>query len=271
MRLFRWLAGTIAAGYDLRRLGWRLLDAPARAGVLLQPRSAQPVPLLIPHDALRRYWRRFDLVDPALCDWVLVLGVADPDERARLLRRGFGDAMADDPDPLGMIHEVEARALRLIARANAVPRWRRIGAVQLDLLARDAIVAGRVVGLHPREFALLWRLADQPGCAVPPAALLGDVWRLTFRPETNSLAVHISRLRTKLRLVGIVGLIETQADGGYRLVCPGDDASEDEEQGAAAKQFALDAYVRLGKEHHEDRMPPGGARQEEDSDHGTER
>ncbi|MEN9717898.1 MAG: hypothetical protein RIQ99_776 [Pseudomonadota bacterium] len=271
MRLFRWLAGTIAAGYDLRRLGWRLLDAPARAGMLLQPRSAQPVPLLMPYDALRRDWGRFDLADRLLCDWVLVLGVADPAERARLLHRGFGDAMADDPDPLGMIHEVEARALRLIARANAVPRWRRIGAIRLDLLARDAIVAGRVVGLHPREFALLWRLADQPGRAVPPAALLGDVWRLTFRPETNSLAVHISRLRSKLRLVGIVGLIETQADGGYRLVCPDDHAALGGEQSDTAEQFALDAYVRLGKEHCVDRLPASGAAQEEDSDHGTER
>jgi hypothetical protein len=48
-------------------------------------------------------------------------------------------------------------------------------------------------------------------------SLLRDVWRMAFRPETNSLAVHISRLRAKLRVAGLDGLIETLPDGAYRL------------------------------------------------------
>jgi hypothetical protein len=43
-----------------------------------------------------------------------------------------------------------------------------------------------------------------------------DVLRLGFAPESNSIAVHLSRLRTKLAAGGLEGLIET-GSGGYRL------------------------------------------------------
>jgi len=83
---------------------------------------------------------------------------------------------------------------------------------------------------------------------VPPSELRSDVWRLAFRPETNSLAVHVSRLRAKLRTAGLDGLVETRPDGGYRLA---------EEMLRPALAFAdhlglanggLDAHLRLGKE-----------------------
>ena len=61
--------------------------------------------------------------------------------------------------------------------------------------------------------------------------------------ETNSLAVHISRLRFKLRTLGAEGMIET-AEGGYRLVAdPAPDP--DSEQSC---EFALDGSVRLREE-----------------------
>ena len=107
---------------------------------------------------------------------------------------------------------------------------------------RDAFVAGRGAGLHPREFLLLWRLAEEPGSAVPASELRSDVWRLAFRPETNSLAVHVSRLRSKLRTAGLDGLIETVADGGYRL------AEEILRPAIALHDGGLDAHLRLGEE-----------------------
>lgn len=143
-----------------------------------------------------------------------MLDVEESGDRARMLRMGFGDALGRAAE----LDELESRVVRLTELAEALPRYRQHGSVRLDLLAREAFVAGRALGLHPREFALLWRLAEAPGTAVSSAELLHDVWRLAFRPETNSLAVHISRLRAKLRLAGVDGLIETDAAGQYRLV-----------------------------------------------------
>lgn len=260
MRVFRWLAGgAIHPRYDLRRLGWRLQDADADP-----PSGKDGRPRLVGYaDLSLGQW-----LELAGGGWLgrrlsLLIGVDDPAERARLLRLGFGDALHS----ASTLVEVEARTLRLLDSAWAIPRQRQLGALRLDLLAREAFVAGRPVGLHPREFILLWRLAETPEVPVCQAELLADVWRLTFRPETNTLAVHVSRLRAKLRLAGVEGLIRTGADGSYSLMP--DHAATVPALPLATRpdQFGLDDHVRLGKEHSRDRMQAGVAAEQEDNDH----
>jgi two-component system, OmpR family, response regulator len=147
---------------------------------------------------------------------VLLTGVDDADAKARLLRLGFGDVV----DSQTSLREIEARAMRIAAHAGALPRTRQIGQLRLDLFARDGFVGGRPLGLHPREFALVWRLADSPGVAVSKKALVRDVWRMAHVPDTNSLAVHVFRLRAKLIVAGLEGLIKTALAGGYYLDRP---------------------------------------------------
>lgn len=247
MRQFRWhSAGPIPPGTDLRRLGWQLLELCGSWG------EGEACPLLVrPEGLVFGEWLRLAGATPGERKWMLMLGVADAGERARLLRLGFGDALA----PGVSLDELEQRAQRLVEQAQALPRQRRHGPLRLDLLAREAFVAGRAVGLHPREFALLWRLADTPDLPVSPDELLGDIWRLAFRPETNSLAVHISRLRAKLRLSGLDGLIETMPAGSYRLVGEPRPALPLPEG-----NLALDAHLRLREE---DRDQPISAKQDD--------
>ncbi|MEM7703177.1 MAG: winged helix-turn-helix domain-containing protein [Pseudomonadota bacterium] len=101
-----------------------------------------------------------------------------------------------------------------------IPRFREAGDVTLDLLHRDGRVDGRWLALHPREFGVIWRLAQQPGQRVSKRQLLADVWRISFDPETNSVAVHIARIRAKLQPLGLARLIATHPDGGYFLDAP---------------------------------------------------
>lgn len=222
---------------DLRRLGWQAL------GDSVAPGDSEPYLMLATPTGLPIIeWFALVGADQPSRRRVLLFDIADSTERARLLRLGFGDALG----PGASLAEVEARALRIIQIMQSLPRFRLLGQMRLDLLARDAFVARRAVGLHPREFSLLWRLADAPGRAVSADDLLGDVWRISFRPETNSLAVHISRLRAKLRIAGLDGLIETLPDGAYRL------ASKSEPPAIPAvpppHELALDAYLRLSEE-----------------------
>jgi DNA-binding response OmpR family regulator len=88
------------------------------------------------------------------------------------------------------------------------------------LLHRDARAGRAWLSLHPREFELLWRLAERPGERVSRARLLREVWRLEFEPGTNTVEVHVSRLRAKLAAAGITRLVETDPQGGYRLSQP---------------------------------------------------
>jgi DNA-binding response OmpR family regulator len=180
--------------WDLRRIGWtlsadaggghvRLVDAGRKAGG-----------------------------DPALC---LYVGVECGRERARLLDAGCGDALPANVE----LAELARRAARVAERRDSLPRRRAAGPLTLDLLHRDARCGERWLALHPREFALLWRLAERPGERVARATLLREVWRLAFEPGTNSVEVHVSRLRSKLALAGIHGLVATDPRGGYRVSC----------------------------------------------------
>lgn len=101
-----------------------------------------------------------------------------------------------------------------------IPRFREAGDVTLDLFHRDGRVVDRWLALHPREFALLWRLAEQPGERITRQQLLAEVWRIHFEPESNSVAVHVARVRAKLEPFGLARLIGTHPDGGYYLDAP---------------------------------------------------
>lgn len=101
-----------------------------------------------------------------------------------------------------------------------IPRFREAGDVMLDLFHRDGRVDDRWVGFHPREFELLWRLAQQPGERLTRKQLLLDVWRIDFEPETNSVAVHVARVRSKLDPFGLSSILATHPEGGYYLDLP---------------------------------------------------
>jgi two-component system OmpR family response regulator len=158
LRQFRWFsAGPVPAAYDLRRLGWQLLEehrasASDKAYALLGRPKELPL----------AQWLKMAGSTSTERKWMMMLEVSDSGERARMLRLGFGDAL----DFGTSLEELEYRVMRLAHFAQSLPRYRYHGALQIDLLSREAFVAGRALGLHPREFALLWRLADTPGESV---------------------------------------------------------------------------------------------------------
>lgn len=204
MSVFVWAGGGAPPPqWDLRRAGWTLADGEA---------AARQVELV---DVRGRDANWMDMAlqarpEPAMS---ILLGVDDGAVRAWLLKRGCGEAL-----PASVrLEELDQRARRLRSLGDTLPRRRRVGPLVLDLLRRDACAEDRWLALHPREFDLMWRLADRPGEPVSRSRLLRDVWRLDFEPGTNSVEVHVSRLRSKLASAGLRGLIETHANGGYRL------------------------------------------------------
>ncbi len=223
MRRFGWLGnGHPPPSCDLRKLGWRLVDEEGDLG-----HGAGAIPFLAqPQGWLPEAWLHLHPAVPR--NHILLTGIQTSAERAEWLRLGCGDAVGTVD-----LVELEERALRLSA---TLPRELLAGPLRLDLFARDAFVGRQPLGLHPREFALLWRLVEAPGTPISAEVLRREVWRLSFRPETNSLAVHISRLRAKLRLAGQGRLIETVPGGAYRLTA------------LEPTNFALDDYLRLREE-----------------------
>jgi two-component system, OmpR family, response regulator len=208
LRVFRWLAASAVPEWcDLRRCGWQLLDDHADL-------RAHGLTLALPSAMDAEAWLAiFTLTGEERRSSVMLIGVANSLERAKLLRFGFADVLDADL----ALAEVEARAMRALDCSKLLPAERRFGALRLDLLRRDGFIGAKALGLHPREFALLWRLAESPGTAVSKRQLLADVWQMAFVPETNSLAVHVFRLRAKLAALGASCLVEADGEGGYRL------------------------------------------------------
>lgn len=98
-----------------------------------------------------------------------------------------------------------------------MPRILQIGQLTLDLFHRDGQVDGNWLGLFPREFEVLWRLAESSGAPVTKQQFLQQVWRLENDPLTNRLEVCISRIRSKLHVFRLSGMVETVEGGGYRI------------------------------------------------------
>ena len=190
--------------WDLRMLGWGL-HSEFRA-----PSVRRGVPVLLDWRIGFRCsdWRDLPNKQSAIC-----VGVDEPEVRAQLIGEGFGDAL---PMEVALV-ELAARLLKLEGLERQIPRQQRIGPVLLDLFHRDAKVSGTWIGLHPREFGLLWRLAETPHRPVGKKELLRDVWRLNHEPETNSLEVPVSRLRAKLSVSGVGWLVQTHEGGGYQI------------------------------------------------------
>ncbi|HEX4339968.1 MAG TPA: response regulator transcription factor [Polyangiaceae bacterium] len=177
----------------------------------------------IPYDVIVLDWMLPDIDGVRVCRELRARGVPIPiimlTARAEVAERITGlDAGADDyivkPFDLGeFLARVRARARREVG-GNAMV----IGPLMIDRAERRAVLAGEVLSLTPREFALLAHLARSTGRVVPRTELLSKVWETMFDPGSNVIEAHIKNLREKLGTHAT--MIETVRGTGYRLVVP---------------------------------------------------
>ena len=87
------------------------------------------------------------------------------------------------------------------------------GDLRIDLAARSVRRDGKTVALTAREWALVEAFLAHPGWLLSKAQLEERLYAFDAEFESNTIEVHISRLRKKLG----AGLIETERGMGYRL------------------------------------------------------
>lgn len=87
------------------------------------------------------------------------------------------------------------------------------GALDIDLARRSVYRDGRPVALTAREWALLEAFLARPGQLLSKAQLEDKLYAFDAEIESNTIEVHVSRLRKKLG----AGVIETERGLGYRL------------------------------------------------------
>jgi two-component system copper resistance phosphate regulon response regulator CusR len=116
--------------------------------------------------------------------------------------------------------ELVARIRALLRRGRTAETLRlSVGDLDMDLVTRKVLRAGRSVELTTREFELLEHLLRHQGQVVLRDTLAREVWKETTRgtPLNNVIDVHIARLRRKVDLDQPVKLIHTIRGVGFML------------------------------------------------------
>ncbi len=147
---------------------------------------------------------------------VLILsGRAGELDRIRGFERGCDDYL---PKPFSY-GELRGRIEALLRRTRTRARLGRVrvGALEVDPVAREVWLNGERVHLSKKEYGLLRTLASEPTRVFTREELLQGVWGFQTVVPTRTLDSHASRLRRKLShgestfVVNVWGV-------GYRLV-----------------------------------------------------
>lgn len=111
----------------------------------------------------------------------------------------------------------QIRSLMRRGPARVLPSTIVIGDLSIDPLKHIAVRAGRRLDLTPKEFALLQLLARRRGEILSRTTISEQVWNIHFDPGSNSVDVHIRRLRAKVDDQHEIKLIKTIRGVGYTI------------------------------------------------------
>lgn len=152
---------------------------------------------------------------------VIVLTARDAtDEKVAALDLGADDFVTKPFDSEELLARVRS-ALRRKAGPLAAACTREFGEGMIDREAHTVMLRGERIELTPREFNLLWALADRPGRVVTHEALLETVWGAAHRQDLDYLRVAVRSLRRKIELdSSSPRLLINEPGVGYRLAPP---------------------------------------------------
>jgi two-component system, OmpR family, response regulator len=142
---------------------------------------------------------------------VIILTALDQiSDRVEGLDAGADDYLVKPFDLAELAARLKAVARRYAGNPNPLIQ---IGELSIDLAARRITRAGKPVMLTAREWALFELFVQRPGQLMSKGQLEERLYAFDDRVESNTIEVHVSRLRKKLGRRAV----ETVHGLGYRL------------------------------------------------------
>ncbi len=142
---------------------------------------------------------------------VIILTALDQiSDRIDGLNAGADDYMVKPFDLAELSARLAAVARRYAGNPNPLVT---IGDLEVDLAARAVRRQGKLIPLTAREWVLFEGFVQHPGQIISKAQLEDHLYAFDIEIESNTIEVHISRLRKKLGREKI----ETVRGMGYRL------------------------------------------------------
>ncbi len=145
---------------------------------------------------------------------VVILTALDQiSDRIEGLNAGADDHLVKPFDLAELSARIGSVARRYSGNPNPIINH---GALDVDLASRSIHRHGKPVPLTAREWALLEAFLSRPGQLLSKAQLEEKHYAFSSEIESNTIEVHLSRLRKKLGAT----VIETARSMGYRLGAP---------------------------------------------------
>ena len=117
-------------------------------------------------------------------------------ERINGLQLGADDYIVKPYSPREVVERVRA----VLRRATDGNGARRVvcGELVVDGARREVLLSDQPVHTTRKEFDLLYLLATNPGRTYSRAVLLEDLWGYAWAGPTDTVTVHVRRLRSKI-------------------------------------------------------------------------
>lgn len=139
---------------------------------------------------------------------IMLTNRSNKDDLASALQAGADDYIIKPESANVIVARVEA-VLRRTVPAGSQQRVRRFGAYEFDRLTETVTSGNRRIALSAKEFQVALTLFENVHRALSRTYLLETIWQSSGDLPTRTLDMHVSRIRTKLRLT---------PENGYRIV-----------------------------------------------------
>lgn len=144
---------------------------------------------------------------------VILTALDQVSDRIEGLNAGADDYLVKPFDLAELSARIGSVARRYSGNPNPIITH---GALEIDLAARRVLREGKPVALTAREWALFEAFLARPGQLLSKAQLEEKLYDFDAEVGSNTIEVHVSRLRKKLGNA----VIETERGLGYRLGKP---------------------------------------------------
>lgn len=149
---------------------------------------------------------------------IMLTSRADNDDVVEALNAGADDYIIKPSAPDVILARVEAVMRRSAPPPDPSARTENFGVYCFDRMTSSVSLYGEDIALTSREFALALLFFRNPNRAFSRAYILETLWHSVPDLPTRTLDMHISRIRSKLRLGPETGYrLQTIFGHGYRL------------------------------------------------------
>lgn len=149
---------------------------------------------------------------------IMLTSRADNEDVVQALNAGADDYIIKPSAPNVILARVEALMRRSAPLPDPPSRTEHFGSYCFDRMTSSVALHGEDIALTSREFALALLFFRNPNRAFSRAYILETLWHSVPDLPTRTLDMHISRIRSKLRLGPENGYrLQTIFGHGYRL------------------------------------------------------